>query len=291
MLNYGLFKVIPKKDERENPSIIELHMFSDEEEKMYSKDQENINKFIQSKNIFSCYYINVENFLTLIIDIADKMLNKHEYPFNDKTISVFGCSLNNILSSYKSILDFFEYSLSKEYTQKSEEYFGWKSSQADCFDSSTSYRFLYYLRNYCQHIGLPPLRFNTNQSIDKPGSLTLSVGLIRDELIKEKSCWKHNVFIELQQKPQYIEVVPLLDDWHLSIQKFQKYILDLQLKSSLESAKRILNYREYHKVENHEIINHGYAKRNKDKSVTLQLSDINEKEAYMIKQYSEMKKI
>jgi hypothetical protein len=290
MSKYGLFKVTNPKGETENPSITELHMFSNEEEKIYSEDQKLINRFVQSKNIFTCYHINVEYFLTQIIDIADKMLNKQVYPFNEKTTSVFGCSFNNILSSYKSILDFFEYSLSKEFSQESSEYAGWKSIQADCFDNSSSYRFMYYLRNYCQHIGLPPFNFKTNQSIERPGSLKLSITLLRDELIKDKSCWK-KFFSEVQQRPQYIELLPILDEFNLSIKKLQKYILELQLNFSLESAKRILQYRTDFYVDNLSRINHGFVIRNKDKSVTLKLSDINEINALLIKEYSEGKKI
>lgn len=280
-----LFKVTPLGDDLNNPKVEELAVFSEEEYTVFISDQRNISQFQQTKNLFDCLSLNISNFLNLIIDIADSMLNKSKNPFSDHSISIFGCYFNNILSSYKTVLDHTDYSLIKAYGKDSKQFTSWKRIQSNCYDNAFEYRFLYRLRNYSQHIGLLPFHISTNQSIENPGKLELRIDLVKSDLLIEKNIWNQQLIIEISKLPEYIPIVSILENWHTSISRLRNTILTIRKEEAVDSADRILQYRQKYEVDNSSLINIGHIVKNRDKSMDLTLMDIKENIAYDVFQY------
>jgi hypothetical protein len=119
----------------------------------------------------------------------------------------------NYLSSIRTYLDHTETRLKREYGDNSEEYLKFKDLTSAAYDENFSYRFLYKLRNYAQHCGLPTGSISLSSHADGDGgtktSLTLS--LVRDELLNKFSSWGEKVKEELKKCEEHFDVLSLIN--------------------------------------------------------------------------------
>ncbi len=120
----------------------------------------------------------------------------------------------NFLSSLRTFLDHTETRLKRQYGQDSEEFKIFKVLTNNAFDESFGYRFLYKLRNYSQHCGLPSGAMNTYSTGNEKGETvnTLSLFLVRDDLLKNYDSWGEKVKEELKNQPDYFDIMPLVDE-------------------------------------------------------------------------------
>ena len=79
--------------------------------------------------------------------------------------------LVNYLGSARLYLDNYELRLKRAYGKGSREVASFKSETAQSYDGSFAYRFLYRLRNYGQHFGLPIGGIDAHASTDRPGGV------------------------------------------------------------------------------------------------------------------------
>ena len=63
--------------------------------------------------------------------------------------------LLNYLSAVRMFTDQSESTIKREFGSSSERFQRYKEYESELYDSSFAYRFLYKLRNYAQHLGLP----------------------------------------------------------------------------------------------------------------------------------------
>jgi len=82
----------------------------------------------------------------------------------------------NYLSSIRMFLDHNEYNLKKRYGSDSPRVKRFKKTCSQIYDNSFSYRFLYKLRNYVQHCGMPlgNLKLAAKESISAPNGIQRS---------------------------------------------------------------------------------------------------------------------
>jgi len=86
------------------------------------------------------------------------MLKPAPYPsmqFHNVVHTSLNRRLSNLLSSIRLFLDHSEFAFKRKYGKKSEEVEAFKKYASEKYDSSFSYRFVYKLRNYVQHCGIP----------------------------------------------------------------------------------------------------------------------------------------
>ncbi|MDZ5610135.1 hypothetical protein U2I54_24605 [Bacillus pseudomycoides] len=79
-------------------------------------------------------------------------------------------AINNYLSSYKAFLDRWETFFKRHGSQELIDYF--KTSLSEVYDNCFEYRFIYNLRNYAQHAGIPISRIST--ALDKDIEITIN---------------------------------------------------------------------------------------------------------------------
>jgi hypothetical protein len=88
--------------------------------------------------------------------------------------------LRNFFSEFRAFLDYTESHLKTRYGEESTEFKDFKAACGREYDSSVSYRFVYELRSYAQHSGVPI----NNMSITS-GDFDPTLGAVRHHLLLE----------------------------------------------------------------------------------------------------------
>lgn len=164
---------------------------------------------------------NFKELLTIIEDVeANNKYLEMEYVRSINRVLV------NYLSSTKMFLEHTEIKIKKTFGDKSQEFSIWKSATSKEYDDYFSYRFLYQLRNFTQHIGLPIGNFN--QSIDpkKEKRSKLNIFFSKEYLLGSSFDWK-KIKDELESQNEHFSVMPILQEYNKSI--YRLCIISLEL--------------------------------------------------------------
>jgi hypothetical protein len=117
--------------------------------------------------------------------------------------------LLNLLASVRMYLDHTETSIKRRYGGASQNWVNFKQACSRAYDGLFSYRFLYKLRNYAQHCGLPLNSFSASvkEHPERAGEPyhELNFGLERDIALREYN-WGKQLNPELALQPELIEV-------------------------------------------------------------------------------------
>lgn len=121
----------------------------------------------------------------------------------------------NFLGAVRTFLDHLHTKLKRSFGGGSAQLEFFKSLTAHQFDTSFSYRFLYKLRNYTQHCGMPPVKFSVEH---KPGE-SVSVGLDLDVgvLLSEYDGWGSLVKADLLALDARLSVIEMLRENLLAV--------------------------------------------------------------------------
>jgi hypothetical protein len=152
----------------------------------------------------------------------------------------FSRLLLNSLTAFKALIDHTEASYRRQFGENSEEFQNFKLMQNEAFDTNFEYRFFYKLRNYCQHIGMPPVGVRFEDSL---AGAALHVRLDVQSLIDERSVFGAKVALELETLSDF-PLFDHLDVWRSEISKLCIAVLALRRSQAMPVANRILMYRE-----------------------------------------------
>ena len=119
----------------------------------------------------------------------------------------------NLLSSIRTYLDHTETRLKRDYGDSSEEYLLFKEETSKAYDNSFEYRFLYKLRNYSQHCGLPAgsAEITSFQDENLIWRDKMNVFFSRDKLISQYDGWGNLIKKDLLAMPENFDVLSLVD--------------------------------------------------------------------------------
>jgi len=135
-----------------------------------------------------------------------------------KTVININQVLLNYLSSFRTFIDHQETNLAV-ITKEEHEWFNlFKKRTSFHFDTNFSYRFLWKLRNYTQHCGLPLGGFHIgfNQDKDSGDQLEHSIWFNRDTLLFKFDDWGI-IKSDLQDQPEKIIVIDHIEQLHTCI--------------------------------------------------------------------------
>lgn len=143
--------------------------------------------------------------------------------------------LINWLTSMRLYIDHAQTRLTREYGRASSELSAFRDWCTTAFDKSLGYRFMYKLRNYTLHCGLPlsgidvvPRR--TGSPIHWHQEVVFY--LHRDRLLSDYGEWGP-VYKDLQLQPLKIEPLPLVRDAMDELDQIEEQIFRLDLSSAL----------------------------------------------------------
>jgi hypothetical protein len=143
----------------------------------------------------------------------------------------------NFLSAVRTFLDHAETKLKTTYGEESENFKVFKKSCSLCFDNCFSYRFLYKLRNYSQHVGMPITGLQTSSELvhvnpkeieHKLGATVLKSDLLSDLKFNWGQYKKYDKFgnskeikikDEISRLPDQIDINPYINELMHCIEK------------------------------------------------------------------------
>ncbi|HCT2507489.1 TPA: hypothetical protein OTR37_002833 [Aeromonas dhakensis] len=210
-------------------------------------DRRVIFEYHNSLRLIKSVQLNIQEFLQSIVNYAADFLESKdmkEEKFDLISLN-FSRQFLNILSMFRSLLDHSDFSLSREFGKDSSQCERWKRAQSEQYDSSFEYRLFYKLRNYSQHIGVPPMQIGYSDSIEQDG-ISFRLDLQRDHLLAEKSVWNKQLIKDLETSPDKIPVIDSLNNWSKCFIAISKTLLEIKREAAIEAAKRVLSHREEH---------------------------------------------
>lgn len=151
---------------------------------------------------------------------------------NSEIIPEINRRLINYLSSFRSFLDHLELKF-KHIDSDTKHLSNFKNKTAYYYDHTFSYRFLYKLRNYVQHCGLPVGGCEFSASADMQDGSSLyksSVYLNRDLLLANKSfTWGKSLEKEIKNQPERIGIMFHVTSLEDCIREINKLSVEMDL--------------------------------------------------------------
>ena len=143
-------------------------------------------------------------------------------PIGRYDLDTFGHEVNinilNLMMSARTFLDHMETYIKREYGKESNEIKLFKKLTANEFDNRFSYKFMYKLRNYVQHCGMPPLSYSKSKVMEgKSPHTSITLEFDRDELIKGFDGWGAIVRPELEAQESKFNALSIVEEFVTSI--------------------------------------------------------------------------
>ncbi|SFH69768.1 hypothetical protein [Klebsiella quasipneumoniae] len=236
-------------DGSEDNKISEIRPLSNEEIEVYDTQKNIFMEFVNDFALVEYVRLNYESLMELlhetILKVAKEPSFIGSYPFKNFPF-LLNTRILNYMMSVKTLLDHMETSINRRFGEDSTEFVYFKALTANEFDSKFSYRFMYKLRNFVQHCGMPPLSYTISKSLDETSS-TLSIELIvyfmRDELIRGFSKWGPQVKADLTQMDESFSIMPIFNEHINAI--FKVYILfneKYHITKALKAKEYMINF-------------------------------------------------
>lgn len=157
----------------------------------------------------------------------------------------FGHEINinllNLMMSARTFLDHMETFAKREYGKPSEAVDLFKELTAEEFDSRFSYKFMYKLRNYVQHCGMPPLSYSKSKSFDEHAPYVgITLMFDRDALISGFDGWGSIVKPQLESQYNKFDAFAIIEEFVLSILRiYIRFYDEIRFNETLEARARI----------------------------------------------------
>ncbi|WP_284653056.1 hypothetical protein [Flavobacterium terrisoli] len=220
------------------PDIWQVRELSEKEYLKYSKNISSLQRLENNEKLFKIVELNYFDFKTKI----EKTIKNLNNGTNSKEFENLYLDINrlilNILSSIRTYLDHSETRIKREYGSESEEFLLFKKETSKTYDENFSYRFLYKLRNYAQHCGLPAGSLSTNANTT---GASLKLTLIKSNLLSNYNSWGITVKQELINKTEEFDIIPLIDDKFTLLEEINKNINELSYRHYKDEAQELMN--------------------------------------------------
>ena len=147
--------------------------------------------------------------------------------------------LINYLSSFKTMIDHYQTRYTRLDYSGSQYLANFKALTNNIYDSSFSYRFLYKLRNYVQHCGLPVQSASGQVYQDEKDKVDAQIAIYfdRDSLLERFDGWG-KVKQELKAQPTKMEISVHLIEFHQQVLNIYNGLI----QTELEIMKEARNY-------------------------------------------------
>jgi hypothetical protein len=222
-------------------SITAIQALSENEFQAYCEASAYLMDFSRNQQLYRMVLLNYEDFLKIVIKYSDDYKrdpSNVNLPIMEKIFVDINRYLLNFLSSVRTFLDHTETKLKTEYGNDSIQVSKFKNACSIEYDSNFSYRFLYKLRNYSQHCGLPIEGFSLKSKEEPEFSGNITNSLIikfrRDGLLKFDG-WGSKIKQEISALPEEFNVIHNVDKFYKSLDKINNFLIK---ENSSELIKR-----------------------------------------------------
>lgn len=147
----------------------------------------------------------------------------------------------NYLFAVRTFLDHSETNLKKQFGKESQEVINFKKATFHAKETSFAYRFLYKLRNYVQHCGMPLSALSLGTHVD-PNSKNqayfhILLKLNRDFLLNNYDSWGSKLKEEIKKLPNEFDIGPLISEMNKCIDNIAFSIIKNKLPEYYKNAK------------------------------------------------------
>ncbi|WP_339521810.1 hypothetical protein [Pseudomonas sp. EA_35y_Pfl2_R111] len=220
------------------------HRISDADFEKYQFCFRDIRFYSECVNLYYSVQLNMEDLLRSILGIGKNYLDSGSINSHDARmipLSISRLTLN-LTSMFRSFLDHGDAALTRRYGPNSDELKSWKAKQSEVYDASRAYRFMSNLRNYCQHVGMPPLHYSIGSESGVDGvQIVLKYKSV--ELLDSYGRWQSLVKNDLTTGPEELHLFPYLQDWSVCFHRLTAWLLDFRRSAVLDSAALIIDMR------------------------------------------------
>lgn len=225
-------------------TIHALELMSLECHEAYKNDKRLIFEYFNSLGLVQSVQLNIQQFLEAVVHYAADFLETRD--MNGEKFDLialdFSRLLLNILSMFRSFLDHSDVSLSRKFGKESTQVKMWKEALVKQYDNSFEYRFFYKLRNYSQHVGVPPIAISFSDSAGQEG-VGFRLDFKRGKLLEEKGSWNQQLKEDLLKQPEEIPVINCLNNWGECFRDLSATLLKIKREAALNAAQQIVKHR------------------------------------------------
>jgi len=227
-------------------NITAIQELSNMEYEEYKKAAKRLSDFSSDQQLYAIGNLNYDSYQNQLKQYFEDY-TKNPRAINWIVMERMALNINrhllNYLSTIRTFLDHTETNLKKRYGVNSKRYKRFRDACSRAYDNNFSYRFIYRLRNYAQHCGMP-LGTLTFHSEEKPPYSEqvyhyLEVKFDRDELVREYDLWGSRLVKEIQQLPPKFEITPHITEMMKCLEKINLVLIEDDFPELLQSAEYI----------------------------------------------------
>lgn len=195
----------PKLTVFDGKNLVDVRELNDAEAEEFSKAFTHLHDFWADQRLFEVVRLNYDDFFAYYNRSSEiiKEGSPHTWLLLEEWNQNFNRLLLNYLASVRTFLDHSETKIHKRYGNNSPQFIRFKEACCNAYDNHFAYRFLYELRNYAQHCGLPIGVLKVGESLE--------VFFDRDYLLGNYKKWKR-LENELMNCKPWFEVNSLLNE-------------------------------------------------------------------------------
>jgi hypothetical protein len=230
-------------------AVTVLEELTASEVKAFEEAMREVQSFRRDDQLFDIFKWNVEAVFAFCDQTVEAF--KTDKAMSGRRMHEIGTQANrhllNVLTSLRTFLDHTETRLKRTYGKASAEVETFKRATSREYDRRFAYRFLYRLRNYAQHCGLPVGKFSLGSEAmgtvgpgpDPPTRESLAIFFARDHLLTDFDDWGAKVGEELRDGPPRIEVTRLLRILNRSVTTIQSLLHKMTAQRARPHARRL----------------------------------------------------
>ena len=201
-------------------------------------------RFSEDQQLFMVVHLNYEDYQNLLkryfVEYKDNP--SMDYPRFESVVLDINRHILNYLSAIRAFLDHSETNLKRRYGKDSQRVRHFKEACSQAYDSSFSYRFLYGLRSYVQHCGLPLGRLTLDSKLVGPSPEdvrhTMAVQFNRHNLLANFS-WGSRLTEEIKQLPLRFDIGPHITEMMKCLERLNLILIGDDLPELIQSAEYI----------------------------------------------------
>lgn len=188
----------------------------------YISSIDELNNFENLRRLFQIFLLNHNEFIEFTINDSKLLFeNSLSITGNKENYNKHFLHLNriflNYLTSFRTLLDHIETIIKRKYGKSTKETMHFEELKSYLFDNFFAYRFVYKLRNYAQHCGLPIDEFllSATKVTDEKFKTEYKIDFDSEKLLKKFDGW--GIVKKDLMKYNEISVFPILDEMKVAI--------------------------------------------------------------------------
>ena len=164
--------------------------------------------------------------------------------------------LMELMSTFNAFLNHWTTYLKRNFGETSRNFLDFKKCTAEQFDSYVEYRFLYGLRNYIHHCGMPNIIVNSN--LDQNDKKVHQFTVEKAELLAGMD-WHKRVKSDFEFMPDSFDIFPYFRVLLECLVRIHTIAINnIDMVQVMLCAKRMITYKQYSDTEDSELVLLGY---------------------------------